>query len=123
MSGGRKAGISIDVTELRERERKLKRVKESAEAASAAKSAFLANMSHEIRTPLNGVLSMAQSLIRDELSPEQRGRVEILLDSGRTLMTVVNDVLDLSKSESGKVTISPVDVAIREGVESVIELF
>ncbi|MEQ1783679.1 MAG: ATP-binding protein [Hyphomonadaceae bacterium] len=123
MSGGRKCGISIDVTELQERERELKRAKELAEAASAAKGAFLANMSHEIRTPLNGVLGMAQTLMQDELSPEQRGRVEILLDSGRTLMTVVNDILDLSKIESGKVAISPIDVPIREGVASIIELF
>lgn len=123
MSGGRKAGISLDVTELRDRERELKRAKELAEAANAAKSAFLANMSHEIRTPLNGVLGMAQTLMQDELSAEQRGKVETLIDSGRTLMTVVNDILDLSKIESGKVTITPVDVPIRDGVESTIELF
>ena len=123
MSGGRKAGVSIDITELRTREVELKRAKELAEAASAAKSAFLTNMSHEIRTPLNGVLGMAQTLVQDDLSPEQRAKVETLLNSGRTLMAVVNDILDLSKIESGKVAITPVDIPIREGVESIIELF
>ena len=123
MSGGRKAGVSIDITELRKREVELKRAKELAEAASAAKSAFLTNMSHEIRTPLNGVLGMAQTLVQDDLSPEQRAKVETLLNSGRTLMAVVNDILDLSKIESGKVAITPVDIPIREGVESIIELF
>ena len=123
MSGGRKVGISIDITEQRARKAELKRAKELAEAANAAKSAFLANMSHEIRTPLNGVLGMAQALMQDDLSADQRGKVETLVDSGRTLMTVVNDILDLSKIESGKVTIAPVDVDIREGIEHIIELF
>lgn len=123
MSGGRKAGISVDITELRHREEELKRAKEAAEAASAAKGAFLANMSHEIRTPLNGVLGMAQSLMQDDPSAEQRNKIETLLDSGRTLMTVVNDILDLSKIESGRVAIAPVDIDIREGLERILSLF
>ena len=123
MSGGRKAGFSVDITELRAREAELKRAKAQAEAASAAKSAFLANMSHEIRTPLNGMLGMAQTLALDDLTEEQHGKVETLLDSGRTLMTVVNDILDLSKIESGKVSITPVDLDIREGLERIIDLF
>lgn len=123
MSGARKAGVAIDITELREREVELKRAKELAEAASAAKSVFLANMSHEIRTPLNGVLGMAQALMQDDLTAEQRSKVVTLLDSGRTLMTVVNDILDLSKIETGKVSITPVDIDIRDGMERIIELF
>ncbi len=123
MSGGRKVGISIDITEQRARKAELKRAKELAEAASAAKSAFLANMSHEIRTPLNGMLGMAQTLMQDDLTAEQHSKVETLLDSGRTLMTVVNDILDLSKIESGKVAITPVDLDIREGLERIIDLF
>jgi signal transduction histidine kinase/ActR/RegA family two-component response regulator len=123
MSGGRKAGVSVDITELRAHETELKAAKEMAEAASAAKSAFLANMSHEIRTPLNGMLGMAQALIQDDLRPDQQAKVETLLDSGRTLMTVVNDILDLSKIESGKVAIAPIDIDIREGLESILALF
>ncbi|GGD16949.1 ATP-binding protein [Aquisalinus flavus] len=78
-----------------------------AEQASIAKTAFLANMSHEIRTPLNGVLGMAQALQMSELAPESRDLVTIIEDSGSTLMTILNDILDLSKIEAGKLDIAP----------------
>jgi signal transduction histidine kinase/CheY-like chemotaxis protein len=73
-----------------------------AEAASRAKSSFLAMASHEIRTPLNGVLGMAQALERDDLSPQQRERVAVIRHSGEALLSVLNDVLDVSKIEAGK---------------------
>jgi signal transduction histidine kinase/ActR/RegA family two-component response regulator len=123
LSGGRKAGISIDITELAKRQKELDRAREIAEAASAAKTAFLANMSHEIRTPLNGVLGMAQALAQDGLAPTQKEKVDTLIESGRTLMTVVNDILDLSKIEAGKVEIAPVSLDIISGLQSTIELF
>ena len=75
---------------------------EAAEAANVAKSQFLANMSHEIRTPLNGVLGMTQALWADDLTPTQRERVTIIRESGQSLLAVLNDVLDLSKIEAGK---------------------
>jgi len=109
MSDGRKVAISVDVTELRQRERDLKRAQAEAVAASNAKSAFLANMSHEIRTPLNGILGMAQVLEMGELSDEQREQVATVLDSGRNLMSLLNDVLDLSKIEAGKIAIVRAD--------------
>jgi signal transduction histidine kinase/CheY-like chemotaxis protein len=74
----------------------------AAEAASRAKSSFLAMASHEIRTPLNGVLGMAQALERDALSPAQRERVAVIRHSGEALLNVLNDVLDVSKIEAGK---------------------
>lgn len=123
LSGGRKAGISVDVTPLKHKERELERARQQAEAGSAAKSAFLANMSHEIRTPLNGVLGMAQSLLQEDLTESQRSKVDMMVESGRTLMVVLNDILDLSKIEAGKVTIEPVDVEICEGLRRVSELF
>jgi signal transduction histidine kinase/CheY-like chemotaxis protein len=123
MSGGRKAAMSIDITDLRAQEKQLKAAKQMAEAASEAKTAFLANMSHEIRTPLNGVLGMAQSLAQDNLTVEQRAKVDTLADCGRTLMTVVNDILDMSKIEAGKVSITPLDIEIRGGIARVVELF
>ena len=86
----------------------VERARDSAEAATRAKSEFLANMSHEIRTPLNGVLGMAQALATDDLTPTQQEKVAIILDSGKSLMTLLNDVLDLSKIEAGKLEISPV---------------
>jgi signal transduction histidine kinase/FixJ family two-component response regulator len=101
MADGRKVAISVDVTELRQRERELKKAQAAAIAASNAKSAFLANMSHEIRTPLNGILGMAQVLEMGNLTPDQRDQVSTILDSGRNLMALLNDVLDLSKIEAG----------------------
>lgn len=89
----------VDLTEARDR----------AEAASVAKSQFLANISHEIRTPLNGVLGMAQIMDRGELAPEQRGHLEIIRESGATLLKLLNDVLDLAKIEAGKLEIQRED--------------
>jgi signal transduction histidine kinase len=74
-----------------------------AKQASEAKSVFLANMSHEIRTPLNGVLGMAHAMAADELPPEQRERLQIIRRSGEALLALLNDVLDISKIEAGKV--------------------
>ena len=81
---------------------------ERAEAGARAKARFLANMSHEIRTPLNGVLGMAQSLLTEELTPGQHEKLEIIVDSGQSLTAILNDVLDLSKIEEGKLEIAPV---------------
>ena len=109
MADGRKVAISVDVTELRQRERELKKAQAQAVQASNAKSAFLANMSHEIRTPLNGILGMAQVLEMGDLSSEQKDQVQTILDSGRNLMALLNDVLDLSKIEAGKIAIVAAD--------------
>jgi signal transduction histidine kinase/CheY-like chemotaxis protein len=95
----------------------------AAEAAGKAKSNFLASMSHEIRTPLNGVLGMAQSLHGDDLTAEQSEKVAIILDSGTTLMALLNDVLDLSKIEAGKMNIAPIDDDLRESVMRAVKLF
>ena len=106
---GRKLiGTVVDLTAWKTIEEELRRAKEVAEASSNTKSQFLANMSHEIRTPLNGVLGMAQSLDADELSPSQKEKVGIILDSGKSLMALLNDVLDLTKIEAGKLEISAV---------------
>lgn len=109
MPNGMRAAISVDVTEEIERERELKNARKAAEAASESKSAFLANMSHEIRTPLNGIMGMAQVMSATELSDQQREYMSTILESGKTLMALLNDVLDLSKIEAGKLDISPVD--------------
>ncbi|OYU71171.1 MAG: hybrid sensor histidine kinase/response regulator [Alphaproteobacteria bacterium PA2] len=86
--------------------------RDKAEAASRAKSQFLAMMSHEIRTPLNAVLGMTQVISRSELSPEQRSRLGVIATSGEALLAVLNDLLDLSKIESGKLELEKTEVDI-----------
>ena len=106
---GRKLiGTVVDLTAWKTIEEELRAAKEAAEASSRAKSQFLANMSHEIRTPLNGVLGMAQALDTDDLAPSQKEKVAIILDSGKSLTALLNDVLDLTKIEAGKLEISAV---------------
>lgn len=95
----------------------------AADAASSAKSQFLANMSHEIRTPLNGVLGMAQSLVSSPLTPEQREQVDTILDSGESLLVILNDVLDLTKIESGRAELTPLPGDLPSTVDRVCRLF
>lgn len=81
--------------------------REEARQASRAKANFLATMSHEIRTPMNGVLGMAQLLQRDETDPTQKARLEVLIDSGEYLLAILNDILDVSKIDAGRLDILP----------------
>jgi signal transduction histidine kinase/ActR/RegA family two-component response regulator len=99
-------GMIVNLSRWKALEGELRAAKELAEAHSTAKSQFLANISHEIRTPLNGVLGMAQALDAEELSPPQKEKVGVILDSGKSLMALLNDVLDLTKIEAGKMEVS-----------------
>lgn len=90
------------------------RLAESAEAANRAKSEFLATMSHEIRTPLNGVLGMVQAMGRDTLPDRQRDRLELIGQSGETLLAILNDILDLSKIEAGKLELEATDFDLEQ---------
>ena len=88
--------------------------RDAAEAANVLKSHFLANMSHEIRTPLNGVLAMAQIMAMGDLQSKQRERLGVIRQSGEALLTVLNDVLDLSKIEAGRMELEATDFDIEE---------
>lgn len=96
---------------------------ERATRASQAKSDFLATMSHEIRTPLNGILGMAQALAQEPLAEGQKDKIDLIVASGETLTGLLNDILDLSKIEAGKLAIEPVESDLRATVNRVFRLF
>jgi signal transduction histidine kinase/DNA-binding response OmpR family regulator len=91
----------------------------AAEAANEAKSLFLATMSHEIREPMNGVIGMTRLLLETPLSDEQRGHVEAVHESGQALLTIINDILDLSQMEAGRLTLDRIDFELDKLVDRV----
>ena len=115
--------IDANHQELCETLEDLMEARDAANAANIAKSQFLANMSHEIRTPLNGVLAMAEVMDRDELPESQRERLMIVRQSGEQLLAVLNDVLDLSKIEAGKLELVDQDFDLERVVASVRDGF
>ncbi len=119
----RAVGLMIDIDTQKRQEIALVEAKQTAEAATEAKSNFLASMSHEIRTPLNGILGMTQVLATEDLSPDQHNRVEVISESGKMLMALLNDVLDISKIEAGKLEISRTPGMLLRTIDGVRQLF
>jgi len=133
-------GMGVDVTEIRNMEAELARhrdhlsdlvdqrtwelavAKERAEAATQAKSAFLANMSHEIRTPMNAILGMAHLMQRDGVTPKQAGQLDRIDTAAKHLLSVLNDILDLSKIEAGKFTLENTEVVIPALLENIASI-
>lgn len=116
-------GVAIDITSFKKNEEELINTIEIKEAASKIKEQFLANMSHEIRTPIHGIISLVQFVLNSQIDTEQRKNLELIKKSADTLLVIVNDILDLSKIDSGKMEFEEVPFPIRDTIQTTLAAF
>ncbi|MCL1814283.1 MAG: response regulator [Treponema sp.] len=110
------------VDEIRKQNRRLIELREDAETANRTKTNFLASMSHEIRTPMNAITGMAELLLRSELSDEARGYAQDIKQAGSNLISIINDILDISKIEAGKLEIIPVEYLLASLINDTVNI-
>src|SRR5437870_4993214 len=114
--------ISREISERKETAMALQRAKEEAERANRAKSEFLSRMSHELRTPMNAILGFAQLLELDTLTKHQQEGVAHILKGGRHLLVLINEVLDIARIESGRLSLSPEAVRVSDVLQEALDL-
>src|SRR4029077_7157984 len=111
----------VDITERKKAQEAWRKAKEDAEAANRAKSDFLASMSHDMRTPMNGILGMTSLALETNLDAEQRDYLTMVKSSGESLLTLLNDILDLSKIEAGKLDLEIARMSVEDCIEEALE--
>jgi signal transduction histidine kinase/HPt (histidine-containing phosphotransfer) domain-containing protein/ActR/RegA family two-component response regulator len=115
-------GYGMNVTAIKQAQAVLQRAKQEAEENAQAKEAFLARVSHELRTPMNGIIGLTDLLLRSELSERQSQYIQLLQQSARSLVAIVNEVLDIEKIGSGKMELHPVVFPLRERMQALLDL-
>lgn len=122
MPGGGLVTTYSDITQHKQIIETLQQAKAAAEQAAAAKAAFLATMSHEIRTPMNGVIGMTNMLLETGLTRDQRDLVDVIRQSGESLLVIINDILDYSKIESGQMELEWTPLRVRDVIDNSVQL-
>ncbi|HOZ77086.1 MAG TPA: ATP-binding protein, partial [Ferruginibacter sp.] len=115
-------GIHLDITEQKMLELELLEAREQAESSANAKQLFLANMSHEIRTPMNAILGMGRQLQKTALDETQKFYLDTISNAGEHLMVIINDILDISKIEAGKLALESISFSIREVIKNTVDV-